>query len=151
MLNKLKAGISAIQEKKAITVPITADILNGIIQRYPIEAIDQAEVTIEKGLVKVSGTTKVKKFGFEKELDFILHLKPVHVEKRTLQLELVEMKPLNFNTINKKLLQRPPVITYDNRLISVDLNAIDIVKKLPVGNVKQFEVEDNKIMVEIGL
>ena len=151
MLSKLKEGISTIKEKKSITIPITADLLNGILKRYRIEAIDRAEVAIEEGLVKVSGTTNVKKLGFTKELDFSLHLKPVNVEKRTLQLELVEMKPLNFNAINNKLLQRPPVITYENKIISVDLNTIDIINKVPVGNVKQFTVEDSKILVEIGL
>ena len=30
MLNKLKEGLSTIKEKKSITIPITADLLNGI-------------------------------------------------------------------------------------------------------------------------
>lgn len=151
MLNKLKAGIASIKENKALIIPITASALNAILQRYRIEAIDQANVTIEYGIVKIAGTTKIKKFGFAKELDFTLHLKPVNVEKRTLQLELVKMEPIDFGAINNKLLQKPPVITYENRLIHVDLNAIEAVKNVPFGNIKEFTVEDGKILVGVGV
>ena len=151
MFNKLKESISDIKGKGKISIPITADLLNGILKRYRIEAIDQAEVSIEDGLVKISGTTNVKKLGFTKELSFSLKLKPVAVEKRILMLKLVEIKPVNFNAINNKLLQRPPVIVYKNRLIHIDLNAIDIIKKIPFGNVQSFTVNEDKITVEVGL
>lgn len=151
MFDKLKAGLVSVKEQKAISVSITASAFNTLLKKYRIEAIDEASVAIEDGLVIVSGMTKVKKFGVSKELQFELHLKPVQVNGRTLQFELVKLKPLDFNQINKRLLQRPPVITYDDRLISVDLNAIDVVSKVPVGNIKSFSVEQNKVIVAIGL
>lgn len=135
MFDKLKAGLVSVKEQKAISVSITASAFNTLLKKYRIEAIDEASVAIEDGLVIVSGMTKVKKFGVSKELQF----------------ELVKLKPLDFNQINKRLLQRPPVITYDDRLISVDLNAIDVVSKVPVGNIKSFSVEQNKVIVAIGL
>lgn len=151
MFNKLKTSFASITENKAVTIPISAAALNGILNNYKLEAIENAQVAIKDGLIIVTGTTNVKKFGFSKELDFTLNLKPVNVENRTLQLELVSLKPLDFNKINQKLLQRPPVITYENRLINVDLNAIEIVKKIPIGNIKSFTMEDEKILVTVGL
>lgn len=151
MFSKLKAGITNIAENKAVTIPISAAALNGILEKYQLEAIDNASVAIQDGLIIVSGTTSIKKLGFTKELNFTLSLKPVRAEQRTLQLELVSLKPVDFNQINKKLLQRPPVITYENRLICVDLNAIDVVKKIPIGMIKSFAVEDDKLVVSVGL
>ncbi|SOC09147.1 hypothetical protein SAMN05880501_105186 [Ureibacillus xyleni] len=151
MLNKIKAGISKVVEQKGITISITADILNNLINRYPIDSITNSKVEIEDGIVQLSGTTKIKKFGLEKEIDFTLFLRPINVEKRNLQLELVNMKPINIDQINKKVLQRPPILTYEKSIISIDLNGIEAVRKIPVGNVQQLDVEDNKIIVGIGI
>lgn len=151
MFDKLKASFNAVKEQKAITVPIGASALNSVLQKYPVEAIDEATIKIEDGIVFVSGTTQIKKFGFAKELNFELQLKPVSAENRTLQFELVDLKPVDFNQINKRILQRPPVLTYNDRTINVDLNAIDIVSKIPIGNIKNFEAREDKIYVSIGL
>ncbi|OCS92649.1 hypothetical protein [Caryophanon latum] len=151
MLNKLKASLSAAKEDKAITIPIGASAFNAILKKYPIEAIDEATVSIKDGIFIVNGTTSIKKFGFSKELNFELQLKPVHAENRTLQLELVKLKPLDFNQINKRILQRPPVVTYDDRRVSIDLNAIDVVSKVPFGKIKSFEAKGDKLFVALGL
>ncbi|MER2107154.1 MAG: hypothetical protein ABS949_09460 [Solibacillus sp.] len=151
MFSKLKSSIASMAENKAVTIPISASTLNSILENYQLEAINEANVAIQDGLIIVTGTTSIKKWGFEKELNFTLNLKPVSAEKRTLQLELVSLKPVDFNKINNKLLQRPPVITYENRLINVDLNAIEVVKKIPIGNIKSFAVEDGKLLVSVGV
>ena len=151
MLGKLASSFTNAIENKAITVPISASIFNTLIEKYPIEAINNASVAIQDGLLVVSGTTSVKKLGFKKELDFTISLKPVSANNRTLELELVSLKPLDFNKINQKLLQRPPVITYNNRLLSIDLNAIDAVKKVPFGQIKNFTVEESELLVTLGL
>jgi hypothetical protein len=38
-----------------------------------------------------------------------------------------------------------------SKVLLIDFNSWEIVKKVPVGNVKDYEVEDGKITVKIGL
>lgn len=42
-------------------------------------------------------------------------------------------------------------MTYDERMIQIDLNAFDKVKAIPIGNIKKFAIQDKQFIVSIGL
>lgn len=151
MFDQLKAGFMDFKEKKAVDLPLNASVFEKILERQSIEGVEDLQVKIEEGLLILEGDTKVKKFGISKNIHFTLSLKPVHAEGRALQFELKKMKPLDFSAINKKIFDKPPVITYDERMIQMDLNAFDKVKAIPIGHIKEIAIQDEQFIVSIGL
>lgn len=139
------------KEKKAVDLPLNASVFEKILERQSIEGVEDLQVKIEEGLLILEGDTKVKKFGISKNIHFTLSLKPVHAEGRALQFELKKMKPLDFSTVHKKIFHKPPVVTYDERVIQIDLNAFDKVKAIPIGHIKEIAIQDEQFIVSIGL
>lgn len=151
MFDQLKAGFMDFKEKKAVDLPLNASVFEKILERQSIEGVEDLQVKIEEGLLILEGDTKVKKFGISKNIHFTLSLKPVHAEGRALQFELKKMKPLDFSTVHKKIFHKPPVVTYDERVIQIDLNAFDKVKAIPIGYIKEIAIQDEQFIVSIGL
>lgn len=151
MFDQLKAGFMDFKEKKAVDLPLNASVFEKILERQSIEDVENLQVKIEEGLLILEGDTKVKKFGISKNIHFTLSLKPVHAEGRALQFELKKMKPLDFSTVHKKIFHKPPVVTYDERVIQIDLNAFDKVKAIPIGHIKEIAIQDEQFIVSIGL
>lgn len=139
------------KEKKAVDLLLNASVFEKILERQSIEGVEDLQVKIEEGLLILEGDTKVKKFGISKNIHFTLSLKPVHAEGRALQFELKKMKPLDFSTVHKKIFHKPPVVTYDERVIQIDLNAFDKVKAIPIGHIKEIAIQDEQFIVSIGL
>lgn len=151
MFDQLKAGFMDFKEKKAVDLPLNASVFEKILERQSIEGVEDLQVKIEEGLLILEGDTKVKKFGISKNIHFTLSLKPVHAEGRALQFELKKMKPLDFSTVHKKIFHKPPVVTYDERVIQIDLNAFDKVKAIPIGHIKEIAIQNEQFIVSIGL
>ncbi|AMA63068.1 hypothetical protein ASO14_640 [Kurthia sp. 11kri321] len=151
MFDQLKAGFMDFKEKKAVDLLLNASVFEKILERQSIEGVEDLQVKIEEGLLILEGDTKVKKFGISKNIHFTLSLKPVHAEGRALQFELKKMKPLDFSTVHKKIFHKPPVVTYDERVIQIDLNAFDKVKAIPIGHIKEIAIQDEQFIVSIGL
>ena len=140
-----------LKEKKAVDLPLNASVFEKILERQSIEGVEDLQVKIEEGLLILEGDTKVKKFGISKNIHFTLSLKPVHAEGRALHFEVKKMKPLDFSTVHKKIFHKPPVVTYDERVIQIDLNAFDKVKAIPIGHIKEIAIQDEQFIVSIGL
>lgn len=151
MFDQLKAGFMDFKEKKAVDLPLNASVFEKILERQSIEGVEDLQVKIEEGLLILEGDTKVKKFGISKNIHFTLSLKPVHAEGRALQFELKKMKPLDFSAVHKKIFHKPPFVTYDERVIQIDLNAFDKVKAIPIGYIKEIAIQDEQFIVSIGL
>lgn len=151
MFDQLKAGFMDFKEKKAVDLPLNASVFEKILERQSIEGVEDLQVKIEEGLLILEGDTKVKKFGISKNIHFTLSLKPVHAEGRALHFEVKKMKPLDFSTVHKKIFHKPPVVTYDERVIQIDLNAFDKVKAIPIGHIKEIAIQDEQFIVSIGL
>lgn len=151
MFDQLKAGFMDFKEKKAVDLPLNASVFEKILERQSIEGVEDLQVKIEEGLLILEGDTKVKKFGLSKNIHFTLALKPVHAEGRALHFEVKKMKPLDFSTVHKKIFHKPPVVTYDERVIQINLNAFDKVKAIPIGHIKEIAIQDEQFIVSIGL
>lgn len=151
MFDKIKSSLEIVQETAGVSIPISSNLLTRVLEKYQADTIENPQVQIDKEVVIISGTAMIKKFGISKKVNFSLQVKPKKAVNRTLIFELVRMQPIDLKVINKKLFQRPPIIHYHNRHIHINLNAIELVGKVPVGNIKDFTMEEEKIIVKFGL
>lgn len=62
-----------------------------------------------------------------------------------------KFKPLNLDFLNKKIFNNPPFVTYDGKIIKIDFNNWEKVKKIPIGNIKNYELAEGKILLTIGI
>ncbi|MCK1994198.1 hypothetical protein GW626_20175 [Peribacillus muralis] len=134
---------------KGIPIMLTAAMLEKIIKMQAHEHDIKVEIT--PGDIRIRGTIEVKKMMFKKKVSFRIIIRPVHVEKRTITFELTEMKPIDKNFINQKLFNRPPFFEYENRMIKMNLNAWSIVKKIPIGTIRSFEMVDGGMKMNLSL
>lgn len=148
MLKKFKDKLTDISAN-GLPIPITAMMLERLIKMKSDEQDIKVEITPEHLILQ--GTTEVKKLMLKKNVSFTIILKPVQLEKRTIVFELVEMKPVDMNFINSKLFNRPPFLEYTNRTIKIDFNAWDVVKKVPLGNIKSYELVEGAINIKVSL
>jgi hypothetical protein len=84
-------------------------------------------------------------------INFSIKLLPKSASGRVITFEVVEMKPLNQDWIKKRVFNKPTILSYENNHISIDLNEIDNIKKIPVGKIKSFCVKENKLFVGLGV
>lgn len=150
MFSKLKDIITETKEN-GVPISLPASVFNTLIERYPIDTVDNVKLHFDNQLAVVTGTTKVKKLGISKKVDFTLQLRAIGASGRKIQFEIESLKPLNINMINDKIFDYPPISTFDKGVISLNLNAIEQVKKVPVGTIKSFDIKDEKLTIRIGL
>jgi hypothetical protein len=46
---------------------------------------------------------------------------------------------------------KPSIVKYQNGLLQIDLNGFEKVKAVSVGEIREFKIEGNKMLVRIGL
>lgn len=148
MFKKFKDKLTDIKTN-GIPINISASMLERLIKMKSEEKDIQVEITPEHLIL--SGTTEVKKLMIKKNIAFTIILKPVHLEKRTILFEMVEMKPIDMNFINSKIFNRPPFLEYTDRTIKIDFNEWEIVRKVPLGNIKSYEFVDGAMNLKISL
>ncbi|MCI2255785.1 hypothetical protein L2D08_15570 [Domibacillus sp. PGB-M46] len=148
MFNKFKDKLTDISTN-GLPIPITAMMLESLIKMKSDEQDIKVEITPEH--LVLQGTTEVKKMMLKKNVSFTITLKPVQLEKRMIVFELVEIKPVDMNFINSKIFNRPPFLEYTNRTIKIDFNTWDIIKKIPMGNIKSYEFVDGAINIKLSL
>ncbi|MEJ9228336.1 hypothetical protein LAV79_02245 [Peribacillus butanolivorans] len=132
-----------------LPITLTASMLERIIKMKSGEQDVKVEITPK--YIVLFGTTEVKKMMFKKNVPFRITLKPIHVEKRTISFELVEMKPIDRNFINQKIFNRPPFFEFENRMIKMNFNAWNIVKRIPVGTIKSYELAEGALKIKLSL
>lgn len=148
MLNKLKDKLSSISAN-GLEIPITSSVIEHLIKMKL--GLQDAKVKITPEYLMIQGTTEVKKLMLKKTVPFSVTLKPIHLDKRTIQFALIEMKPVDINFISGKIFKRPPFLGYVDRTIKMDLNALDVVNKIPVGNIKSYEMVEGAINIRFSL
>lgn len=148
MLNKFKEKLSNISTN-GLDIPISSSMIEQLIKMKLGKEDVKVEITSE--YLILSGTTEVKKMMFKKNISFSVTLKPIQLDKRTIQFEIVDMKPLDIDFISSKIFNRPPFLEYTNRTIKMDLNMWDVMKKIPVGNIKSYEMVEDAINIKLSL
>ncbi|WP_260285620.1 hypothetical protein [Peribacillus aracenensis] len=135
--------------KNGITITLTEAMIEKIIRRKSYGQDIKVEITPKH--IVLSGTTEVKKMMFKKNVAFRITLKPVSVEKRTILFELVEMEPIDRKIINQKIFNRPPFFEFEKRTIKMNVNAWNIVRKIPVGTIKSYELVEGALKMKLTL
>ncbi|TYR80547.1 hypothetical protein FZC66_09220 [Priestia megaterium] len=145
MQTKMKEKIA----EGGVTIPITSHMLMCIFQKQMSkqDQIQQFAISFHGDVIHVSGI--VKKFLLK--IPFEIVLRPLQANQRILLFEIKNMKPTNQKWLNRKIFHKPPVATYENQQIHINLNEIDKIKMIPVGNIKSFIIKDRKLRVKIGL
>lgn len=135
--------------ESGVTVPISASMLMRIFQKQMTkqDQIQQFSISFQDSYIHVNGI--IKKFLVK--IPFSIVLEPLEAKERTLVFKIHEMKPLNQNWINYRIFHKSLVTTYEEKQIHINLNEIDKVKVIPVGKIKQFSIQDEKLRVKIGL
>lgn len=148
MLNKFKEKLMNVS-KNGFEIPISSANMEQLIGMKLGNKDVKVEITPEH--LVLHGTTEVKKMMFKKDVSFKITLKPIKLDKRTIQFEIVDMKPVNINFITNKIFNKPPFVEYENQTIRVDFNAWDAVKKIPVGNIKSYEMVEGAMKIRFSL
>ncbi len=132
-----------------ITVPISAAMLMRLFQRQlkKQDQIQNLSIIFQENIIEVKGS--VHKYLLK--IPFQIKLEPSSANGRVLLFQIHEMKPTNRDFLKKRLFDKPPVTTYKDGQIHIDLNEIDKVKLIPIGTIKQFSIQDNKLRVKIGI
>ena len=135
--------------ENGVTIPIKPRMLEQLITRQSELKDIKVEMTSED--VVIRGTTDVNKVMIKKNIAFEVTIKPVHIEKRVIVFELVKVKPVDLHVINTRLFNKPPFAQYSERMVKIDFNSWDIVKKVPVGNIKNYEMVNGAINLTLSL
>ncbi|MDW7616798.1 hypothetical protein SC499_19280 [Peribacillus simplex] len=135
--------------KNGIPITVTEAMIEKILRLKSYGQDIKVEITPKH--IVLSGTTEVKKMMLKKNVAFRITLKPVHVEKRTISFELVEMEPIDRNFINRRIFNKPPFFEFENRTVKMNINAWNIVRKIPVGTIKSYELVEGALKMKITL
>ncbi len=139
LLNKLKEA-----NAKGFKITINEEQFNKALRNREFEGIDDLSLKINGKLFEIEGVlTKIKTKG-------TVILEPVEVKGRTLIFKVIKVKPVDFGH-TRKLLNRPPLLSYNDAKLYLDLNQLEKAKKYPVGNIKSYSIEDDKVHVYVGL
>lgn len=151
MFNKFKDKLSDISTN-GLVIPISSSMLEHLIKmKLDKQDVKDVKVEITPEQLVLYGTTEVKKMMFKKNVSFSVSLKPIQFEKRVIVFELVDMKPVDMNFINSKIFNKPPFLEYTKRTVKIDFNVWDIVKKVPVGNIKSYEMVEGALNIRLSL
>ena len=141
MLDKLKKKITEIS-KDGITIPIKPKMLEQLIKSQS----DQKDIKVEitSSYLAISGTN-------ETNAPYRVALQPVHMEKRVIAFEVASKEPTGLDIVELKVFNSPPFSEPAKNAVKMDFNAWDIVKKVPVGKIKSYEMADGTIKLTLSL
>jgi hypothetical protein len=129
-----------------IPIPISASMIQQLLEKKSIDGVNELSVEIIEDYLQIRG--KVKRMLIT--VSFSIMLKPFRSLGRILHFEVVKFTPLGSDFVKKKVLLAPPILTYNDGLASIDLNAFEAIKKIPVGAIHKFEIRGKSIWVYIG-
>ncbi|PLT31753.1 hypothetical protein [Peribacillus deserti] len=113
----------------------------------PHESISKLDMEFHTSFLRFRGIAK----KFLMEIKFEIDLLPLRGENRALYFKVAKMKPLNEDWIKTKILNSPPLLSYIKGNMIINLNKFDVVRKVPLENIKHFELKDDKLWVRLGL
>ncbi|WP_099363674.1 hypothetical protein [Fredinandcohnia onubensis] len=146
ILEKVKQHVNKID--KGVPIPITENMIHELIKKT--DKVKDTNLLIANDGITLTGKIEVEKL-FNKEVSFKIVLLPVKMENREIHLKIKNFKPLNLNFLNKKIFNNPPYLSYDGKLITINLNNLEKVKRVPIGNIKKYKLTDGKMIVSIGI
>ena len=148
MLNKFRDKLKDMS-KNGVTIPIKPVMLEQLMKRQSDIKNIKVEITSERLII--SGTTGVADRTGRSHISFETALKPVHIEKRVIVFEVSHVHPADLKLTDINIFNKPPFAQSSTYTVKVDLNSWDIVKKVPVGKIKHYEMSNGAIHVTLSL
>ncbi|WP_172200664.1 hypothetical protein [Saccharibacillus qingshengii] len=133
--------------EQTVRLPITAAMLQYLFEKKSIAGVEKLEVGIVDGAVSIQG--KAEKMLLS--VPFQISLKPQRAEGRVLHFEVAAFTPANLEVVKKKVLDQPPLVSYAQGVVALDLNGLEAVKKVPLGSIKSIDIKDDKLWIGLGL
>ncbi|WP_064093315.1 hypothetical protein [Rossellomorea aquimaris] len=149
LFNKAKSEVEKMKEEVGIPLSISSYMLNEIIKKT--DKIKETKVRIARGYIIITGKAEIEKMFIKKEISFLIKLKPILMKNREIQFEIIKFKPINLNFLNSYIFNQSPHIHYQHMNIFIDFNSWDIVKKVPIGNIKKYELKEGEIIITLGI
>ena len=143
LLSKTKKSLA----DKYIKIPITEEMFLYVFNKQNVEGIEDLTIEFAESTFQIKGSVKKMLIPIQ----FYIELKPKNANGRSLSFDIVELKPLNQDWIKKKLFNKPPVISYQDGVTTIDLNTFEKVKSIPVGTIKDFEIKNKRLYVSLGV
>ncbi len=141
MLDKFKQKFNELS-KNGVTVPIKPVMLEQLIKRQSGQKDIKVEITT--GHLIIRGTT-------DTNVSYTILLKPVHTEKRVIIFEIENMNPSDLKINEIKIFSSPPFSEPTTHTVKMDFNSWEMVKKVPVGKIKSYEMNDGTIKLTLSL
>ncbi|WP_209121087.1 hypothetical protein [Alkalihalobacillus sp. BA299] len=133
--------------EKYITIPITENMLLKAVNKKKMNGISDLSVRLIEDKIVISGAARKLRIT----INFRLELKPLVARNRELSLKVVGLKPIHQHWITNKILNKPPFLLYQKGIIHIDLSQIEQAKSIRIGNLKYFEVKDEKLWIGVGI
>ncbi|WP_110114830.1 hypothetical protein [Bacillus sp. CGMCC 1.16541] len=155
IIKLLKSPEGSLQKAKqtlndaGVPIPITSQIMIRLLKKQigDQKQIKEFSLSFEEDAMYVKGV--INKLFID--IPFELKVSPVKANQRMLHFYIHYLKPTNAEWIKKRIFHNPPIMSYEQNEFQLDLNQIDKIKVIPIGNVKHFEIKDEKLWVTMGL
>ena len=147
-LDQITKKVSDLKET-GVTLKLSKEMILQILQtQIKEESLSISSVEFKDELLIINGVKKQMMV----RVKFSIVLIPVGGEKRVLHFKVKRVKPIhNEWLINKILNDKSPHLSYSDHILSMDLAQVEKVKSIPVGNFKNAEIRDGRLLVKIGL
>ena len=115
------------------------------------EALQELSVTISEGFLVLAG--KVRKrpipFAIPFSARFTLHSMEFSPRNKTVHLRLEELKPIGFDSLTKKIVEKIPFLTFADGLVTVHLAHVPRLSGLLGCQVKGFRPFDHIVVKDL--
>jgi len=132
--------------KNPMLVPIHASMIQRLLEKRAIGNFPEFSVECTRNTMRISGRVKMMAVS----VAFTLVLKPSCFSGRNIHFEILKLTPADFEIIKNHLLDLPPFLTYRAGISSLDLNAFEVIKKIPAGEISGIEIRDDTVWVQIS-
>ena len=140
MLNKFKQKLSDMS-KNGVTIPVKPIMLEQLIKRQTEQKDIKVEITSTNLIIR----------GTAGDMSYEIKLKPAQMEKRMIVFDIESIQPVDVNRDDIIIFRNPPFSGYTKETVNMDFNSWDIVKKVPVGKIKTYEMNHGVINLTISL
>ncbi|MCF8568611.1 hypothetical protein LLE49_28235 [Alicyclobacillus tolerans] len=144
-LERVKNAKSAISQV-SVPIPVTETMLQQLLQKATFEGINNVHMRFVDDSIQLTGSAK-KVISFSFSIDLI----PVSVEARKMYFTVNKLKPMNAEWVRNKVLNVAPFMSYDNKLVCIDLDGFEAISKIPVGSIRSFKIENSVLWVSVGV
>ena len=142
MLNNLKQKFNKVS-KNGVTVPIKPIMLEQLIKRQSGQKEIKVEITRNHLVIRGE--------AYENYSSFAVSLRPIHMEKRVIIFEVESLTPAGMRVEDIKIFNSLPFSGSANHTVKMDFNSWDIIRKVPVGKIKSYEMVEGTINLTLSL